>query len=186
VKLTRNCDFCQEPYEADSRYLARNQGRYCDRSCSAKGNAADRANLVEPNVSCAYCNEPFYKSPSRVSQSKSGLVFCCREHKDLAQRLDGIKEIHPDHYGVEFGVKYRETAAKHLDMSHCSKCGYDRHPEILEVNHIDCNRKNNRIENLEVLCPNCHREFHFLTQTGHWWNAKKFSARSGRGASPCS
>ena len=26
----------------------------------------------------------------------------------------------------------------------------------LELNHINSNRKDNRIENLELLCPNCH------------------------------
>ena len=29
-------------------------------------------------------------------------------------------------------------------------------PEGLQVNHIDGNYKNNREENLELLCPNCH------------------------------
>lgn len=43
----------------------------------------------------------------------------------------------------------------------CPKCGWGEvHPVTgnvpLEVNHIDGDSKNNRPENLEVLCPNCH------------------------------
>lgn len=42
----------------------------------------------------------------------------------------------------------------------CTRCGFDeRRPcgsTILEVDHIDGNHQNNVIENLQVLCPNCH------------------------------
>lgn len=30
-------------------------------------------------------------------------------------------------------------------------------PEVLEVAHLDGNRENNVIENLAILCPNCHK-----------------------------
>lgn len=39
----------------------------------------------------------------------------------------------------------------------CSMCGYGDYVEMLEVNHIDHNRKNNHLSNLEVLCVWCHR-----------------------------
>jgi len=42
----------------------------------------------------------------------------------------------------------------------CTRCGFDeRRPcgsTILEIDHIDGNHQNNLIENLQVLCPNCH------------------------------
>ena len=43
----------------------------------------------------------------------------------------------------------------------CSKCGWDkRHPKTgrvpVEVEHIDGDYRNNRLENLTLLCPNCH------------------------------
>ncbi len=43
--------------------------------------------------------------------------------------------------------------------SACQRCGL-REPEILHVHHLDGNRKNNRDENLIVLCPNCHMKAH--------------------------
>ena len=42
----------------------------------------EKSNSVK--CTCAYCGKLFYKSKSKISQSKSGLLFCCREHKDLA------------------------------------------------------------------------------------------------------
>ena len=36
-------------------------------------------------VECAYCHKKFIKNKAALANSKSGLYFCCREHKDLAQ-----------------------------------------------------------------------------------------------------
>ena len=164
--VTRPCDYCQEDYQAEQRYLNRGQGLYCSRTCSSKGNHAKRKVIHEPNLTCAWCGVDFYRQKSNHVNSKSGLFFCCREHKDLAQRIGGIKEIQPAHYGDELAA-YREKAFAAYPNK-CKNCGYDKYLEVLEVNHIDCDRSNNDISNLEILCPTCHREYHFETKTGPW------------------
>lgn len=43
----------------------------------------------------------------------------------------------------------------------CSGCGLERwhrRPIPLELDHIDGDRSNNRLENLRLLCPNCHAQ----------------------------
>src|SRR5262249_12260821 len=42
----------------------------------------------------------------------------------------------------------------------CTCCGFNKWPLILQLHHIDKNRENNSLENLTVLCPNCHRALH--------------------------
>jgi len=40
----------------------------------------------------------------------------------------------------------------------CYVCGYNDDERILEVHHVDENRNNNDINNLKILCPNCHKK----------------------------
>lgn len=46
----------------------------------------------------------------------------------------------------------------------CEKCGYDKY-EILQIHHKDKNRSNNNLDNLELICPNCHFEEHYLERS---------------------
>ena len=39
---------------------------------------------------------------------------------------------------------------------HCNNTKWLDHPIPLELHHIDGNRKNNTLQNIELLCPNCH------------------------------
>src|SRR5207247_4865917 len=52
-------------------------------------------------------------------------------------------------------VNYRKLAFDYYPAV-CAYCGYGIR-DVLEVGHIDCNRSNNAITNLVILCPNCHK-----------------------------
>jgi len=126
----------------------------------------ERKKKKKNNSACAYCGDEFYCRPSKIAKSKSGLLFCCRKHKDLAQRIGGIKAIQPSHY-TDDGRNYRKKAFAFYP-NECNQCGYDRHPEVLDVHHKDYDRTNCDMGNLEILCPTCHMEHHFVTKTGKW------------------
>jgi 5-methylcytosine-specific restriction endonuclease McrA len=44
-------------------------------------------------------------------------------------------------------------------MIKCEKCG-EGNSEVLVVHHRDRNRKNNKPDNLAILCANCHMKMH--------------------------
>ncbi len=44
----------------------------------------------------------------------------------------------------------------------CNRCGYAEHLEILVAHHVDRDRTNNQVSNLEILCPTCHAVAHLL------------------------
>ena len=53
----------------------------------------------------------------------------------------------------------------------CVECNisniYNNKPIVLQLDHINGDHSDNRIENLRILCPNCH------TQTKTWGNKKR-------------
>lgn len=158
MKVTKNCLYCDKEFKADVKELNRGYGLFCSRSCSAYHNAAKKMKPI-PNCRCSLCNAPFYRSSTKQS-SKSGHLFCSRLCKDVAQRIESeFRDLWPSHYG---GARsdYRSIAFRIWDRK-CDVCGYDEHPEVIEVHHRDGNRSNNEISNLQPLCPTCHRVAHF-------------------------
>ena len=55
----------------------------------------------------------------------------------------------------------------------CERCNYNKY-EILQVHHKNRNRNNNNLDNLELICPNCHYEEHFLKNS---WLTKKLEKK---------
>lgn len=152
------CLQCGVQHYVEQKEINRGFGKFCSRKCSAIYRANNLTPLP-PNVKCAHCKKDFHLSPSKMAASKSGLYFCCREHKDLSQCIGGIKEIMPSHYDVASENTYRRIAFASKPKV-CERCNFDKEPAII-VHHRDRNRDNNDISNLEVLCANCHAIEHY-------------------------
>lgn len=121
--------------------------------CSKEKRTSNRTIII-----CDYCGKEFFRSPSKIQNSKSGLQFCCRECKDAAQRIENNFEIMwPSHYKNGEQIHYRELAFRNYDHK-CAVCGWNEDEDILEVHHIDEDRTNNKLNNLIILCPICHRK----------------------------
>jgi len=159
---------CQKCFDAPIKELKRGNGKYCSVNCANRHRGVlmkeKYKKINTPNVECAYCKKLFYKCESNKKNSKSGIFFCCRKHKDYAQKIGGIKEIMPPHYGTATKT-YRQIAIEKLEHR-CSMCGYDKYLTILEAHHIDRNKDNKDISNLQFLCRNCHAEEHIKANDG--------------------
>ena len=159
--MIRKCKECQNDFEPDMRDVRRGNGFFCSIKCSAIFNGRLRKSKQILNCVCAYCNKAFHRNTSKQKRSKSGLFFCCRTHKDAAQKIGGISAIQPVHYGTSKGKHdYRERALEKYGAT-CNRCGYNKNPVAIIVHHKDRNRANAHIDNLEVLCANCHAIEHW-------------------------
>lgn len=134
-------------------------------SCPKCSEERDHKKRIENRtlIKCAYCGKEFERLTSRLVNSKSGLYFCCREHKDLAQKLESgeqFEAIRPEHFGsyvdgATSNSAYRRSAF-YVYPHKCAICGWDEDEDVLQVHHIDENRNNGKVENLIILCPTCH------------------------------
>ena len=162
AKTKINCKNCNIETLIENREIKRGHGKFCSRVCAGEYRSNNIMPL-EPNVKCALCNKLFHLSESKIEKSKSGLYFCCREHKDSAQRIGGIKEIMPPHYGTGTpeNTYRRKVFSIMAKLRQCERCGFDKNVAAIVVHHKDRNRKNDADDNLEVLCANCHAIEHW-------------------------
>lgn len=161
--VTLHCNIHNYDFSANAECFMRKNDIRC--KCP-KCQEEERKEKKEQNyttLQCAYCGKEFKRLISKLENSKSGLYFCCRQHKDLAQRLESGEKfdlMRPEHFGNytdgATAVKsYRKTAFNYYPHK-CAICGWDEDEDILQVHHIDENRQNCFKENLIILCPTCH------------------------------
>jgi len=145
-----------------------------------------------PNTTCLTCKKPIYRRPAMLRQS-SGRAFCGITCYGIAIRKESPCVVCGKMIMAKFnkktcsrscsnrhrtGTKYKigrprdkvvlERAMKirlfETRSQVCERCGYGKQ-QILQVHHKDGNHHNNDIENLELICPNCHCEEHYLERS---------------------
>jgi hypothetical protein len=171
------CENCGKPFEqkykANRKNKRCNEGRFCSLKCSGsflgKERSVRNAKIRVANAVCGYCGKKFYMIPSRLGATSGNFRYCCRGHKDMAQRLDsGINSARPSHYG-NGKASYREIAER--ELPHLCGCGQS-FKGILEVHHKNGDRNVNVIHNLEFVCPVCHHLRHMKKTAKGWKHSK--------------
>ena len=90
------------------------------------------------------------------------------------------QHIHQQNLKIINGTASSVSLKKYLletEGHHCWKCNnstWNDQPIPLEIEHIDGHSENNSLENLSILCPNCH------AQTSTYKNRNKGNGRHAR------
>lgn len=149
--------------------------------------------IRHPNVDCLICGTSVYRRASQLEKNH-GRVFCSMQcygkslhkthpcaicGKTLLAKFNKKTCSRECSNKLRIGMNYklsrprkdkvrdgRILKARLLEMygPKCQRCDYNK-VEILQVHHKDKNHQNNEIENLELICPNCHYEQHFLEKS---------------------
>ena len=136
----------------------REKAEYCSTFCRGKS----KINRVE--VVCFCCGKKFGRVQSKILNSRHGYSFCSRKCKEIAQSCDGnCDEIKPLHYGDGRTV-YARRAFRNF-KNECVQCGENK-DYLLVVHHIDGDKDNGELTNLEIVCFNCHAERHLYKNDG--------------------
>lgn len=150
-----------------------------------------------PNTKCSVCNSPIYRRPAEIEKSK-GNVFCSMSCYGISCRkespcivcgkliLAGLNKktcsrgcANTYRKGIQYKINSPRSKVKSQQAlkirllkergNKCERCNYKKY-QILEIHHKNKDRKNNNLENLLLICPNCHAEEHLLAKS--WLNKK--------------
>lgn len=78
-------------------------------------------------------------------------------------------EIFNENIPIKTASVKKEYVNRILGIAHCEQCGitnWNKKELVFQLHHKDGNHKNNKLENLILLCPNCH------SQTDNYANKK--------------
>lgn len=172
------CEFCQNQYIQKSHNKIGTQ-KFCSKKCRI-----NYLTKTKKEKNCINCNKKYLCSLSQISNSLVCSQYCYDQHRynqivgicdwcklNVKRRNISIRKnmfcskqcagnyktyfTEPKNYHkkkIWFNIK------NNIEIS-CETCKL-KNINILTVHHVDHNRHNNDINNLMLLCYNCHFEIH--------------------------
>ena len=115
----------------------------------------DLQNCVDLGMNVKQMAEKFNLSTSNTIESlyAFGIDFQSFKKVEGECATKSLKDL------WESGYYSSDTLSNYQDIHKCSLCGTEL--EKIDVHHIDENRNNWLVTNLEPLCVNCHQKFHY-------------------------
>lgn len=169
VKQEKYCIVCGKKLEG-------HQTKYCSKSCHNRNNYLTKGE----EIICKECGKIF---KSKNNKRK----FCSNECCTKYQKNEYLKKWNNGELALNPNSKLPLRIRLFLfEKTHykCEECGYEGYNKvtnntILQIHHIDGNSGNNTIENLKVLCPNCHAmtENYMALNKGHSARDKRYKGK---------
>lgn len=155
MKSLVTCNHCKNKFEVENKYINYNEKKgwnlYCSQECKLLAKKKSKI------FNCHTCGKPVVKSPSTVKKSISGNVFCSRSCSTIFTNSEyKTGERNPNYID---GISCYRKKKLNNSIEKCEDCG-NTDIRVLEVHHIDQNRRNNSLDNLALLCANCHKIRH--------------------------
>lgn len=146
ILAERFCEICGKKLEGHQR-------KYCSISCRNRNKYLTEGQ----DTVCQECGKTF---KSRDKNRK----FCSNECSSKHRNEEYLKKWRNGELSLNPNIALPKAIRNFLlEKAHykCEECGFEGYNKatnntILQIHHVDGNSGNNSINNLKVLCPNCH------------------------------
>lgn len=155
------CSYCKEEfYRKPSSKRAKSGLYFCNSACQSSAYKDPNINICSGPISTGKRTK---KTPCKICglERHSNYNIC-----KSCKKLECLKTWLAGDISVTWSGPYKETKSfvkEHLKTvrgDKCENCSFDKKSpsgnSIIQLEHIDGNYQNNAIENLQLLCPNCH------------------------------
>lgn len=152
--MLTKCEGCGKDFECSTRKLNYNKKSGFKIFCSTECYNKDKKEKNSVITNCANCGKEISKPKSSLKKSLTGNLYCSRSCS--AGKNNTLFKKWENHPQYKNGIRgYRELKLNSVNDPKCEKCGF-ANILALEVHHKDRNRENNNLDNLQILCCNCH------------------------------
>jgi hypothetical protein len=194
----KNCLLCDKKYYT---VKCNQKSKFCSRSCSAKFNNRLRGknkvstdnkfkhkknyNYGIHSKKCCHCGNEFSGYYKSIKTRKYCSLLCSKEHRKQQYWLPKKQLIEQGEVKLSEHLETNNSIFKRYLIekyeAKCMQCGWSEINQFtgripIELEHKDGNCENNKLYNLELLCPNCHS----LTSTYKGANRNKTEGGSKR------
>lgn len=138
-KITKKCISCKKKFNCS--LLQQNKAKTCSQKCY------DDYRYNQIVGVCEWCDIPVKRRTISIRKKMFCSKICAGSYKTYFSE--------PKYYGkkkIWFNIKNNIKIF-------CEKCNLED-IDVITIHHIDNNRKNNEINNLMLLCYNCHFKIH--------------------------
>jgi hypothetical protein len=144
----RKCINCNCEFEV----LKTEIKKFCGSSCAASFNNKISKRKYKLFVNCKNCSK-------EIKNNRGTRQYCdgfCRGDFEKGQKFELIKKGN-----ISLDSSWYKRYLIQRDGEQCMDCGWSEKNKFsntvpIELEHIDGNSENNKLDNLKLLCPNCH------------------------------
>ena len=144
--VKRTCKQCGKEFKVWPCIIKKGRGKFCSISCGTT-----YRNLHD---------NPSWRPEVRKKISDNHADISGENNPMYGIRLTGDKNPSYIDGRTKYNEYYRMVAFENKECK-CEVCGKEGNPKDFDVHHKDKNRKYNKLQNLIIACPSCHRKtFH--------------------------